>query len=145
MTVGIIMMPSATPPAKAEKCPVNGKTDVRADDQRIDGDAHHDRGNAVEHIGGEANRIGQLGAATELGQKDAAADADGNADEAGQAEQNCRADDGVGHAAAGFADRLGNLGEEVQVQRTGALVDRDKRRWRPAAQPPARWRGSPGR
>ena len=54
---------------------------------------------------------------------DAAADADGNADQAGEAEKSDRADDGVGHAAAGLAYRLGNLGEEVEIQRAGALDD----------------------
>ena len=29
------------------------------DDERVDGDAHHDRRNAVEHVGGESDRGGQ--------------------------------------------------------------------------------------
>ena len=91
---------------------------LRHDDERVDGKAHHDRGNAVEHVGGEADGVGQLGAAAELGQIDAAANADGNADETGNAEQHCRADDGIGHAAALFADRLGNLREEGEIQRS---------------------------
>ena len=90
------MMPSATPPENAEKCP------RRNHHQRVSRHPHHDGGNAVEHIGGKAHRVGQLGSAPELGQKDAAADADGNADQAAQGEQNRGAQDGVGHASANF-------------------------------------------
>ena len=44
-----------------------------------------------------------------------------------------RTDDGIRHAAARLACRLRNLGEEIQVQRAGALYeqvdkDRDQRR-----------------
>ena len=35
---------------------------------------------------------------------------------AGEPDEDERADDGVGHAAAGLADRLGQLGEEAQVE-----------------------------
>jgi hypothetical protein len=38
-------------------------------------------------------------------------------------QQNKRADNGVGHAAAGFADRLGQLGEERPVDGIEALAD----------------------
>ena len=42
-------------------------------------------------------------------------------------EQNdARADDGVGHAATGLADRRGNVGEEGKVERACALVDQVK-------------------
>ncbi len=40
-----------------------------------------------------------------------------------EADDDQRADDGVGHAAAGFADRLRHLGEERQVERRDALRD----------------------
>ncbi len=60
---------------------------LRHDDQRIDGDAHHDRRHAVEHVGGEADGIGQLAAAAKLRQVDAGADADGNADAAADRER----------------------------------------------------------
>ena len=63
---------------------------LRHHDERVGGEAHHDGWHAVEHVGGEADGIGQLGAAAKLGQIDAAADADGNADEAGERKQHDR-------------------------------------------------------
>ena len=53
VTVGTIMMPSATPPGK------RGEVFLRHHYQRVDGDAHHDRRNAIEHIGGKTHRVGQ--------------------------------------------------------------------------------------
>ena len=82
--VGIIMMPSATPPASAEKC-FCGTTI-----ERVHGDAHHDRGHAVEHIGREADHIGQAFCPAELRQVDTAANAERHADQAGHREQNAR-------------------------------------------------------
>ena len=62
-------------------------------------------------------------AAAELGEVDAGGDADGDAHEAGEGEDDAGADDGVGHAAAGLAYRRGDVGEEGEVERAGALVD----------------------
>ncbi len=56
---------------------------LRHDDERVGGKAHDDGRNAIEDVGGEADGIGQFGAAAELGQVDAAADADGNSEQAG--------------------------------------------------------------
>ena len=55
---------------------------------------------------------------------DAAQDADRDRQDGPEPGQNQRADDRVGHAAAGFADRLGHVREEVQVQRLNALAER---------------------
>ena len=77
--VGTIMMASATPPASAEKC------FCWHDDERVDGDAHHDGGNAVQHVGGKADSVGEHGAAAELGEVDASGDAERNTHEAGKA------------------------------------------------------------
>src|SRR5256885_16483654 len=100
------------------------KADVWADDEGIGGYSHDDGGNAVEDIGSETDGVGQFGAAPELREIDASADADGDADDAGQAEQDRRPDNGIGHAAAHFAGGLGNLGKEVEVERTRALVEK---------------------
>ena len=43
--------------------------------------AHHNRRNAIQHIGSKPNRIRQLGSASEFGQKDACANADRNTDQ----------------------------------------------------------------
>ena len=63
-----------------------------------------------------AKRIHQFNFVTAVfGKEHAAEHADRHADDRGLREQNERADDGVGHAAAGFADGLGQLGEESPV------------------------------
>ena len=100
-----------------------GEGHGRGNDESVDGHAHDDGGDAVEDVGGESDGVGQLGSATEFSEEDAAADADGDSDEAGEAEQDAGADDGVGHAAADFAFRLGDLGKESHVQRAGAFVN----------------------
>ena len=47
--------------------------------------------------------------------KNAAEHADGHADDRGLREQNKSAADGVGHAAAGFTDGFGQLGEKRKI------------------------------
>ena len=69
-------------------------------DERVDGDAHHDGGNAVEHVCGEADGVAERLAAAKLREIDAGGDADRNAHEAGEREDDAGADDGVRHAAA---------------------------------------------
>ena len=63
-------------------------------------------GTPDEHLGGEAHRCAERAVAA-LGQEHAGADAERQADEAGQAHHVERADDGVADAAAGLADRRG--------------------------------------
>ena len=93
---------------------------LRNDDQRVDGQAHHDGGDTVKHVGGEAHGRCQAGAATVFGQKDAGGDADGNAQQTAQEKYYDRTDDGVGHAAAGLTNRRRNLDEEIEVDGAGA-------------------------
>ena len=57
-----------------------------------------------------------------FGEEHAAQHADRHAEQRGLPQQNERADDGVGHAAAGFADGLGQLGEERPVDGAEALA-----------------------
>jgi len=92
-------------------------------DERVDRDAHDDRGDAVEDVCREAYSVGEECALTELCDVDAGGDADGDAHEAGEGEDDSRADDGVGHAAALFTNRSRDVGEEVQVEGTRAFVD----------------------
>ena len=66
--------------AQSDAAGERGEVLLRQDDERVDGDAHHDGGHAVEHVGGKADDVGQLAAASELGEKDAGCDADGNTD-----------------------------------------------------------------
>src|SRR5271168_5429203 len=93
------------------------------DDERVDRDAHHDRGDAVEYIGGEADRGGKRPAAAKLRKVYASGDADGDAHETGDQQDNARADDGIRHTAALLPDRRGDVREEGEVERTRALVD----------------------
>ena len=115
--VGIIMSDRAKPPASAEKWP------LRDHDDGVGDDADHDGGNAVEHVGGKANDVAEAVAAV-FGDIDAGADSQWDADQAGNRKNHAGSDDGVGHAAAGFAHRLGSLGNEGPVERSQAAVDK---------------------
>ena len=54
------------------------------DDERVDGDAHHDGGDAVEDIGGEADCVAKEGTLAKLREIDAGGDAEGDAHQAGE-------------------------------------------------------------
>ena len=71
-------------------------------------------------VGGETNPPVQFCSAV-FGKENAAEHADRHADERGLREQNKCADNGVAHAAADFADGLGQLGEERQIDGTETL------------------------
>ena len=86
-------MPSATPPEKAEKC------FCRNHHQGIDGNADHDRGHAVQHIGGEADQVAKA-VAPVFRQINARADAQGQPDHAGDRQDQPRAHDRIRHASA---------------------------------------------
>ena len=111
------MMPSATPPERAEKC------FLRHHDQGVNGDAHDDRRHTVEHVGGEADHVGQTLVAAELRDVDAAGNADGHAHETGDGQQDARSEDGIGHPAANLTHRFRYLGKESEIERTGALEE----------------------
>src|SRR5258708_15567638 len=49
--------------------------------------------------------------------------AHGHRKECCDTDEDQRSDDGVGHPAAGFSNRLRHLGEEIEVQRAGAFLD----------------------
>ena len=111
-----------------------GEVFLLHDDERVDGDAHDDRGTPLSTSAVKRTALAEERAAAELGEVDAGGDADGDADEAGKREDDAGADDGVGHAAAGLADGRGDVGEEGEVERAGALVEQVDRGSRPAAQ-----------
>src|ERR1700722_20509981 len=98
------------------------KTYVGYHNKCIGRHAHHNGGNTIEDVRGEADRVGQLGAAAKLRKKYSAANADRNSDDAGERKKDTGTDDGVGHAAACFSLGGGNLGKEIQVERTGAFI-----------------------
>ena len=91
-------------------------------DQRIDGNADHDGGHAVQHVGGEANHVAEA-IAPVLRQIDAGANAQGNADHAGHRENQSSAHDAIRHSSAHFTRRLWRLREEGPVDRADALDD----------------------
>ncbi len=55
---------------------------LRHDDQRIDRNAHHDRRNAIEHIGSKAHRIGKHLAPAKLREIDSGGNSHRNSHEA---------------------------------------------------------------
>src|ERR1700677_2313774 len=89
---------------------------------RVGDDADYDRGHAVEHVGGEANRVTQTVAAV-LGKIDACAHAYRHAQKAGQGENEYRSHDGISHSSAGFAYRFWGLREEGPVDGTDAAIN----------------------
>ena len=97
---------------------------------------------AVQQVRRVANHE-RHGLPAKLGQVDSAQQADGNADQRRQQQELARADDGIGHAAAGFTDRRGQLGEEIPVYILAAVVDEvaeneEERRHRDSAHSPVR-------
>ena len=91
------------------------------DDQRVGHDANHNGRDAVQQIDYVA-KDKRKGFAAVLSQKNAGQKADRNADHRGHQQNLAASDNGVGHAAAGFAGRLGQLGEEIPIQRLRAVV-----------------------
>ncbi len=110
-------MARATPPAKRRE------VFLPDDDERVDGDAHYDGGNAVENICGEPDGGGERSAAAELREVNTSGDTDRNAHETGNQQNDARAYDRVRHASARFADGRRNVSEEGEVERACAFVD----------------------
>src|SRR5205807_1470721 len=94
----------------------------RHDYQRVHDHAPDDGRHAVENIGAEADPPVQLRTAI-FGEENAAQHADRHTDAGGQAEQFESANDGVRHAATGFADWFGQLSEEIPIDRADAGFD----------------------
>ena len=109
-------MASATPPAKAEKCPCDKHHDP------VSHDSDHDRRHAVQYIGGEADYVSQL-VAPIFRQINSSADSDRHTDSAGDQQNESRTGDGIGHPTAGFAHRLWSLREEGPIDGANALVN----------------------
>src|SRR6185312_4151498 len=84
--------------------------------------AHHDGREAIEHVGQESDAVGEPRAAV-FGQVQAGADANRKPEQHRESDDDERADDRVRHAAAGFADGLGHVREEREVERSSALRD----------------------
>ena len=95
----------------------------RADEECVDGDADHDRRDAVQHVGRVADPEGNR-APPVLREVDSAEEADRNADQRRHEEDLGAADDRVRHATAGLTDRRGQVREEAERERRDA-VDRD--------------------
>ena len=91
-------------------------------DERVGEDADDDGGDAVEQVGGVADDESD-GAGAEFREIDGAEKTDRHADERGEEKELGAANDGVGHAAAGFTDGSGELGEEVPVDGSTAVID----------------------
>src|SRR5580704_17282801 len=92
------------------------------DYQRVGEDADDDGGHAVEQIGGVADDERES-LATEFGEIDTSEQTHGQAHDCGEEEEFEAADDGVGHAAAGFSDWFRKLREEIQTERRAAVPD----------------------
>src|SRR5882762_4359645 len=92
------------------------------DDQAVSKNADDNGRHTVEQVGGIANDEGG-GAAAEFREIDGAEETDRNADEGSEQKQLAAANNGVGHAAASFADRRGQLGKEVPTDRCSAVID----------------------
>src|SRR5271154_2248391 len=89
----------------------------------VSDDSHHDGGNAIEHVGDEANDIAKA-VAPEFREINAGAHANGNTQNAGQGEDQPRAHDGVGHSSARFTHGLWNLRKEGPVERADTTVNK---------------------
>src|SRR5205823_4317975 len=94
----------------------------RKDCQPVREDSNHDRRHSVEHVGCEAHdrRKTLLAIFREV---DAADASDRYGEQRGDRDEDERADDRVGHAAARLADGLRHLREERPVERRKALLD----------------------
>src|SRR3984957_8331048 len=108
--------------AKSEAAGESGEVLERKDDERVGEDADDDRWDAVEQVGGVADDE-RDGTGAELRKINRAEEADGHTDYGGEKEKLGAADDGVGHATAGFADGSWELCEEVPVDRSAAVID----------------------
>src|ERR1700693_4116501 len=92
------------------------------DRERVGEDTDDDGGDAVEQIGGVADDEGKSFPA-EFGEIDAGEQAYGQAHDCSEKEQLEAADDGAGHAGAGFFEGFGELREEFPTERRAAVPD----------------------
>ena len=91
-------------------------------DNGVGHDADHDRGHAVQHVGGEANGVAEA-VAPELRQINPRTHSDRHSYNAGEGKDEAGADNGICHSAAGFAHRLRGLRQKSPVDRANATVD----------------------
>src|SRR5215470_3718178 len=94
----------------------------RKDSQGVGKNADDDRRHAVQQVRSITHDKSH-GAAAEFREIDGTQESDGYADERGEQKQLPAAEDGVGHAAAGFPDRRRQLGKEVPVDRCSSAND----------------------
>ena len=92
------------------------------DDHGVGKNADDDGRDAIEKVGGIANDGGNE-ATAEFSEVDTAEEADGHAKERGCEQKLAAAHDGVGHAAAGFANGFGKLRKESPVDGSAAVVN----------------------
>src|SRR6267378_1254293 len=94
----------------------------RKNDEGVGKNADNDGRDAVEQVGGITHDKSG-GPAAEFREINGAKESDGNADERREQQQLGAAEDGVGHAAAGFTDRHRQPGKEVPTDRCSAMIN----------------------
>src|SRR5947208_16928397 len=105
------------------ECKTTGKRGVlpeRMNDQAVSKNADDDGRHTVEQVRSITDNKSD-GAATEFGKIDGAKKSDGNTKEGSKQKHLGAAEDGVGHAAAGFTDGNGQFGEEIPVDGSSAM------------------------
>src|SRR5713101_2914365 len=95
----------------------------RKNDEGIGKNADDDRRRAVQQVRGVTHDKSG-GRAAEFREINGTKESDGNADERSEQKHLPAADDGVGHATAGFADGRRQLGKEVPTDRYSAVIDK---------------------
>src|SRR5260370_15809455 len=91
-------------------------------DDGVGKNADDDGRDAVEQVGGVTHDKSG-GPAAEFREINGAEESDGNADEGSEEKQLRAAENGVGHAAADFADRHRQLGKEVPTNRCSTAIN----------------------
>src|SRR5216683_6547367 len=94
----------------------------RMNDKGEGKNADDDGGHAVEQVRGITDDKGG-GAAAKFRKIDGTEKSDRNTDESREQQQLGAAEDGVGHAAAGFTNGNGQLGKEIPTDGSSAVVD----------------------
>ena len=92
------------------------------DHDRVGHNADDDRGHSVQHVGRKANDVAEA-VASVLREVDTGAHSHRHSQNTGQGQDESRANDSVGHSAAGFANRFRGLREKGPVNRADTAVD----------------------
>src|SRR5436309_6643173 len=106
--------------AESENASERGVLPERMNDKAVSKNADDDGGHAVEQVRSITDKKSG-GAAAEFGEIDGAKKSDGNTKEGSKQKHLGAAEDGVGHAAAGFTDGDGQFGEEIPVDGSSTM------------------------